>query len=64
MEYQVHGWSRSLKSIDGVRGCYGEDVLPELLGKLDILVNLLPLNTATVGILNKSFLSLLPLKPH
>lgn len=60
MGYQVHGWSRSLKNIDGVKSYHGEDALPELLGELDILVNLLPLNTATTGILNKGFLSLLP----
>jgi len=62
MGYQVHGWSRSLKQIDGVTSYHGQDALPELLEDVDILINLLPLNTATVGILNHEFLSQLPSK--
>jgi len=60
MGYQVSGWSRSPKHIEGVDCVHGDDALPDLLGELDILVNLLPLNTATIGILNQSFLSMLP----
>jgi glyoxylate/hydroxypyruvate reductase A len=60
MGYQVSGWARSPKHIEGVTSYHGEASLPELLGSLDILVNLLPLNPATVGILNKPFLSMLP----
>ena len=61
MGYQVSGWSRSPKHIEGVYSVHGDDALPDMLGELDILVNLLPLNTATVGILNQSFLSMLPM---
>lgn len=39
MGHQVHGWSRTLKSIDGVKSYHGEDPLPELLGELDILTS-------------------------
>jgi glyoxylate/hydroxypyruvate reductase A len=60
MGYQVYGWSKSPKNIDGVMSYNEEDALPELLGELDILINLLPLNSATTGLLDKAFLSLLP----
>ena len=60
MGYQVSGWSRSPKHIEGVDCVHGDDALPDLLSDLDILVNLLPLNKATIGILNQSFLSMLP----
>ena len=62
MGYQVYGWSRTLKEINGVISHYGKEALPELLNDLDILINLLPLNSETVGILNKELLSLLPTK--
>ena len=62
MGYQVSGWSRSEKHIEGVECVHGEDVLTGMLGELDILVNLLPLNDATVGILNNQLLSKLPTK--
>ena len=62
MGYQVHGWSRTVKEINGVISHHGKEALPELLQDLDILINLLPLNTETVGILNKDLLSLLPTK--
>ena len=50
--FQVAGWSRSAKEIDGI-DCYsGSDGLDEFLARTDILVALLPLTDETRGILN------------
>ncbi|RBW46907.1 glyoxylate/hydroxypyruvate reductase A [Psychromonas sp. B3M02] len=62
MGYQVSGWSRTKKHIEGVISYSGQDALPELLEDLDILVNLLPLNPETKGMLNLALLSKLPSK--
>ena len=62
MGYQVSGWSRTKKHIEGINSYSGQDALPELLGELDILVNLLPLNPETKGILNLELLANLPSK--
>ncbi len=57
--FQVNGWSRNLKDVEGV-SCYsGDDGLKEVLGKTDILVSLLPLTAQTRGLLNVDKLSLL-----
>lgn len=58
--FQVSGWSRTPKSIDGVAGFIGESGLDDLLSGADILVCLLPLTPATQGILNRRTLSKLP----
>lgn len=60
MGYDVRGWSRTEKSISGVTHYAGSNSLPDLLGDADVLVNLLPLNDQTQGLLNKDFLSQLP----
>jgi len=58
--FQVSGWSRRPKVIDGVN-CYdGDEGLKEVLEKTDYLVVLLPLTPETKGLLNKEMLSLLP----
>lgn len=62
MGYQVSGWSRTKKHIEGVISYSGQDALPELLEDLDILVNLLPLNPETKGMLNLDLLLKLPSK--
>jgi len=50
--FQVAGWSRSAKSIQGV-ACYaGKQNLDAFLARTDILVCLLPLTPDTAGILN------------
>ncbi len=52
MGFQVAGWSRSAKAIEGV-DCYaGEAELGPFLGRTDILVSLLPLTPATRGIID------------
>ncbi len=50
--YQVNGWSRSSKDIEGLREFVGDNKLDEFLSATDILVNLLPLTPQTQGILN------------
>ena len=55
--YQVRGWSRSPKSLDGV-ACYsGESELEAFLADTDILAVLLPLTRDTHGILNRRLLA-------
>ena len=61
--YQVFGWSRSPKQIDGVTCLSGDKPFgqsSDVLGELDVIVNLLPLNSATQGILNTSLFAALP----
>ncbi|MBE7637798.1 glyoxylate/hydroxypyruvate reductase A [Sneathiella sp. P13V-1] len=55
--FQVNGWSRNLKEIDGISCHCGTDGLTEVLGKTDILVSLLPLTAQTRGLLSKERLS-------
>ncbi len=49
---KVQGWSRTPKSLDGVRCFAGPEQLNEALTGTDILVNVLPLTDETHGILN------------
>jgi len=58
--FQVHGWARSLKSIDGVQCHAGDDQLEPFLNQCDILICLLPLTDDTRGILNARTLAALP----
>ncbi|GGK72154.1 2-hydroxyacid dehydrogenase [Amphritea balenae] len=53
--FQVSGWSRSLKAIDGVPCYAGEQGLAETVGQADIIVNLLPLTAETKGLMNSGF---------
>ncbi|VAW24233.1 D-3-phosphoglycerate dehydrogenase [hydrothermal vent metagenome] len=52
MGYQVNGWSRSAKNIEGITEFFGPDQLNSFLEQTDIAVNLLPLTPETSGILN------------
>jgi glyoxylate/hydroxypyruvate reductase len=58
--FHVRGWSRSLKSIDGVRCSAGVESLDAFLAAAEILVILLPLTPETRGLLDARRLSLLP----
>ena len=58
--FQVAGWSRSLKTIDGIDGYIGAEGLKSLLSETDILVCLLPLTDSTTGIINKALIAELP----
>ncbi len=53
MGFDVAGWSRSAKRIDGLACFSGTDGLAEFLARTDILVSLLPLTADTRGILNR-----------
>ena len=58
--FKVQGWSRSKKSINGVKTFSSADEQQEFLKTTDVLICLLPLTHATEGILNKELLSQLP----
>ncbi|UZE03850.1 2-hydroxyacid dehydrogenase [Pseudomonas corrugata] len=49
--YDVRGWARTPRVIDGVNTFSGASALQEFLAELDVLVNLLPLTAATQGVL-------------
>jgi glyoxylate/hydroxypyruvate reductase len=53
MGFDVAGWSRSPKAVEGIATFSGQDGLDALLARTDILICLLPLTDATRGILNK-----------
>lgn len=60
LRFDVAGWSRARKAIDGV-DCYaGDGELSAFLRRSDILVCLLPLTASTRGILNRRTLGELP----
>lgn len=58
--FDVAGWSRSEKHIDGVRSFFGAAQLPELLARSEILICLLPLTAQTENILNAENFARLP----
>jgi glyoxylate/hydroxypyruvate reductase A len=52
LRFDLTGWSRTRKEIDGVRCFHGPTGLDRFLGETDILVCLLPLTPETKGLLN------------
>ena len=58
--FDVAGWSRGERAVAGIECHAGAAGLPELLGRSEILVCLLPLTAETEGILNARTLALLP----
>lgn len=58
--FQVSGWSRQVKTIDGIVTHSGETGLNSLLAQSDILICLLPLTAETTGLINAEKLALLP----
>ena len=58
--FQVHGWSRSQKSLRGITCHYGQDGLSEMLPLCEQIVCVLPLTEETKGILNNETLNTLP----
>jgi len=58
--FDVAGWSRSAKSLDGVRTFHGDDGLAALLERSDVLVVVLPLTDATRGLVDADALARLP----
>ena len=55
--FNVIGWSRTEKSIDGIACRHGRDGLLEVLGKSDFIVLLMPLTDETRGLLGRDELS-------
>jgi glyoxylate/hydroxypyruvate reductase A len=55
--FDVAGWSRSPKSVEGLATFSGEDGMRDLLARTDILVSLLPLTPDTRGLINAELLS-------
>lgn len=51
--FNVAGWSRRAKVLEGVRCFSGNDSLGDFLGSSDVIVCLLPLTAQTTGILNR-----------
>jgi len=60
LKFDVAGWSRSPKKIDGIVSYHGADGLNALLERSEILVLLLPLTPATENTLNASAIARLP----
>jgi glyoxylate/hydroxypyruvate reductase A len=57
MGFDVAGWSRSPKALDGLPSFSGEDGMKAFLARTDILVSLLPLAPETRGLINAELLS-------
>ena len=60
--YDVTGWGATPRGADpdGLATVAGADALPALLGRSEIVVNLLPLTPATRGLVDARFLAALP----
>ena len=58
--FDCAGWSRSRHAVDGVQCFAGEDELPAFLARSHIMVCLLPLTTATRGMLDAALFAQLP----
>lgn len=55
--FNVTGWARSTKSIEGVTSYFGQDQLFDAVADADFVVCLLPLTSETQNILNKDLFS-------
>ena len=58
--FDVAGWVRSPRSLDGIAVFHGRDQLPAFLERSDIVVNVLPHTPETTGVLNASAFALMP----
>jgi glyoxylate/hydroxypyruvate reductase A len=57
MGYQVHGWARSPKQIDGVTCHHGADALAPMLGLCDYVCAILPSTAETRGLIGEATLA-------
>jgi glyoxylate/hydroxypyruvate reductase A len=60
--YQLRGWTRTHKTIEGVQCFSGSHLLEPFLAETDILVCLLPLTPQTRGLLNRALFGKLSLR--
>ncbi len=60
LEFDVAGWCRGPKSLDGIECFHGAGGLAAFLGRTEILVCLLPLTAETRGVINAETLAQLP----
>lgn len=60
LRFDVAGWSRSARSLDGVTCFHGDEGLTEILQRSEILVTILPSTAETRGLMNAKTLALLP----
>lgn len=60
LDFNVAGWSRSLKDVPGVSSFHGEDGFRHFIQRSEYLVCLLPLTAETEGILNKDTFAMMP----
>lgn len=58
--FDVRGWSRTARSVDGVRCLHGMDALDEVLAEAEIVVVLLPLTEETRGLIDAARLRRMP----
>src|SRR5882757_5693027 len=58
--FPTAGWSRTAKSLTGIKTFHGTDGFKRLLAESDILVNVLPLTRETRGILDAKAFAALP----
>ncbi len=55
--FNVMGWSRSPKQLDGVTCLHGDAALPELLGQCDHICAILPSTAQTIGLFDAEMLA-------
>jgi len=55
--YEISGWSRTEKNVDGLKSYFGDDQLKSSVAEADFIVCLLPLTAATEHILNHELFS-------
>ncbi len=60
LDFQLAGWSRTRRQVDGVTCYAGQEELPAMLASTDILVCLLPLTPDTRGMLDSRLFQHLP----
>ncbi len=58
--FKIRGWSRSSKTMPGIKTFHGAEQLKAFLSECEILICLLPLTPETENILNRQTLSTLP----
>ena len=56
--FEVHGFSKSPKHIEGIVSHFGTEGLQNMMSQVEVLINLLPLTDETRGILSKPLFSM------